>query len=244
MRILFSAVLVTLVGCGMGQEQNVHKTTQGLECKGAEVPIYRNNFQPYAGGSGVASGADAAAGRLSEDSPGQSAPPPLQTGKSEPLTAMTEQCGQAPICFPGQVAVEELPRAGNGGGGIGTAGPTEGDFGGDELPPSPPTPPANPTPAPLGTVVCADAPPQCPAGESPQFTSKRTWECTDCGLVVTFGGIFGNYRRCVNNPTLTCPQGQVPTFGLENETWECKPTCDNGMYDQHTVNGTLVCVPC
>ncbi len=99
-------------------------------------------------------------------------------------------------------------------------------------------------PAPKATVVCAQPPPSCPAGFSPQFTAKHVWECTDCGLVVTFGGIFGNYRRCVNNPTLTCPTGEVPTFGLEEETWQCKPTCDNGMYDQHTVKGVLVCVPC
>jgi hypothetical protein len=63
-------------------------------------------------------------------------------------------------------------------------------------------------------------------------------------MVVTYGGIYGNYRRCVSTPTLTCPGGEVPTYSYELENWECKPTCDNGMYDRHTINGQLVCVPC
>ena len=114
------------------------------------------------------------------------------------------------------------------------------DFTGDD---SPPTPEPQPTPAP--TTKCAPPAPTCAAGLSPQYSlSKSIWECTDCSLVVTYGGIFGNYRRCVSSPTITCPVEQVPTYSYEGEIWECKPTCDNGMYDQHTISGQLVCVPC
>ncbi len=45
-------------------------------------------------------------------------------------------------------------------------------------------------------------------------------------------------------PTVVCPQGQTPTWSYDKEDWECDPTCDNGMYDQHTIDGQLVCVPC
>jgi hypothetical protein len=239
MKKLVAAIgFLALVGCGVEQQSEVKKTTQGLTCETAgQVPIYKNRFQPFSGSSGVASGADAAAGRISEDAPAGPTAPPVDTQTSGPLTAMSESCGTA-ICAPGEVAVEELPRSGGGGvGGVG-APAGGGDFGGDALPPTPPPAP------PAAKLLCTTPPPACPAGTSPQFTSKHVWECTDCGLVVTFGGIFGNYRRCVNMPKLTCPTGEVPTFGLEDETWQCKPTCDNGMYDQHTVSGVLVCVPC
>ena len=242
MRILAKVVVVlSVLGCGVEQPPLPPKTIQGLTCNGGDVPIFRNRFQPFSGGSGVASGADAAAGKISEDAPaGAQTAPPVTTRSDEVFTAMSASCGQVPSCVPGQVAVEELPRAGNGGGGVGT-GVGIGGPEGDALPP-PDAPKAPPTPE--KKLVCAEPPPNCAAGLSPQFTSKRVWECTDCGLVVTFGGIFGNYRRCVNKPKLSCVTGQVPTFGLEDETWQCKPTCDNGMYDQHTVDGVMVCVPC
>src|SRR5439155_12223855 len=101
-----------------------------------------------------------------------------------------------------------------------------------------PTPPAGPT------LICAPTPPECPAGLSPQFTLRKTWECTDCSLVVTYGGIFGNYRRCVNKPQVTCTGEEVPTWSFGDEQWQCKTKCDNGLYDQHTIEGVLVCVPC
>jgi hypothetical protein len=168
-------------------------------------------------------------------------------------TAMIVSCGAAP-CAPGQVAVDApLPvNAGTGTatGGTAVAGPV-----------APVSAPARPTTtesaapsaapaagAPASTpptnLVCTSPPPPCPEGQSPQFTGKQTWECTDCSLVVTYGGLYGNYRRCVNMPHLTCPDGQVPTWVYEDEQWECQTTCNNGTYDQHTIEGVMVCVPC
>jgi hypothetical protein len=174
------------------------------------------------------------------------------TDLGAPLTAMDVGCGQA-ACAPGEVAVEVPPTVG--GGGVGTAGPavTAGlsTTTGSAAPAAAPT--ADPALASVpaasasssgGSLACAEPPPSCPAGQSPQFTSKRTWECTDCSLVVTYGGIYGNYRRCVDMPDIACPAGEVPTWVFEDEEWECKTKCDNGQYDQHTVQGMLVCVPC
>jgi hypothetical protein len=149
-------------------------------------------------------------------------------------TAMVQSCGSAP-CAPGQVAVELPPMVGSPGTGAGGA-PSAGAA--DSTAAASAPVPAD------GTIVCTDPPPPCPQGQSPQYTSKGTWECTDCSLVVTYGGIYGNYRRCVSLPHLDCPQGQTPTWVFEDDQWECKPTCDNGQYDQHTIGGQLVCVPC
>ena len=127
---------------------------------------------------------------------------------------------------------------------IGVAAPTtDPPVAAADTAPTSSAPAADPS-APTAKLFCTDPPPSCPQGQSPQFTSKKTWECTDCGLVVTYGGIYGNYRRCVNKPHLNCPAGNVPTWVFEDEQWECKTKCDNGQYDQHTVEGTLVCVPC
>jgi hypothetical protein len=156
---------------------------------------------------------------------------------------MKVSCGQAPKCNSGQVAVVVPPKTGGGGGvaagGIATAGPSATIDSASTTPAVPATPPA-----PQVETVCTDPPPDCPPGLSPQFTIKKTWECTDCSLVVTYGGIYGNYRRCVGHPNVICPQGQVPTWSLEDEKWECKDKCDNGLYDQHTIDGVMVCVPC
>lgn len=92
---------------------------------------------------------------------------------------------------------------------------------------------------------CVEAPPSCPEGQSPQYVfSSSTWECTDCSVVITYGSSYGNYTRCASAPTISCPEGQVPTWVYEDEQWECQDTCDNGAYDQHTVSGSTVCVPC
>jgi hypothetical protein len=158
-----------------------------------------------------------------------------------PITAMVATCGPSP-CSPGLVAVEAPPA-------VAATTSTEGPA----LAPSPATPEtaapaaaasAAPPPSSTTTLVCAPPPPSCPDGQSPQFTMKSTWECTDCSLVVTYGFLYGNYRRCVNLPHIECPSGQVPTWVFEHEQWECKTTCDNGQYDQHVAQGLLVCVPC
>jgi hypothetical protein len=162
-------------------------------------------------------------------------------------TAMTVTCGAAP-CVPGEVAVEVPPTVSGGSGaaagGIGIAGPVAATAGASApAAAAPASTPSTPS-APPTNLVCASPPPSCPEGQSPQFTGKQTWECTDCALVVTYGGIYGNYRRCVDMPHLTCPDGEVPTWVYEDEQWECKTKCDNGQYDQHTIQGVMVCVPC
>jgi hypothetical protein len=238
MRSLALLGLVSLFGCA--GNSHVSKDGEPITCEGNDIPIYSNRFAPQAGASGVATGAEAAAGQVSSDAP--SSGHPVASDGDAPSTAMTVTCGQAD-CAPGQVAIAAPPLVGNPGtggapsaGGLGAASGAAG-AGGAPAPPAPQLMPA-------GTLLCADPPPSCPTGQSPQFTSKKTWECTDCALVVTYGGIYGNYRRCVSEPHLVCPDGQVPTWVFEDEQWECKTKCDNGQYDQHTVQGVLVCVPC
>jgi hypothetical protein len=185
------------------------------------------------------------------------APEPTGTGTATDAgtadgryTAMIVTCGAAP-CSTDQVAVEAPPTVGAGPGtattGIGVAGPsapaaaptTSAAAAGTTAPSA-----AAPASTPPTNLICTSPPPPCPEGQSPQFTSKQMWECTDCSLVVTYGGIYGNYRRCVNMPHLTCPDSEVPTWVYEDEQWECKTKCDNGQYDQHTIQGVMVCVPC
>jgi len=216
--------LLVVSGCGglLGHE------SQSVDCSSGQTPIYSNRFSPERGASGVATAADAQAGRTSSD-PNAAVPSTTDTP-----TAMTITCGQA-SCGSGQVAVEVPPTTG----GPGTGATSTGDSTGAPTGGSP-TGGSDPS----GTTVCTDPPPNCPQGQSPQFTLKKTWVCTDCTLVVTYGGIYGNYRRCVGKPDVTCTQGNVPTWVFEDEQWECKTKCDNGQYDQHTIAGTLVCVPC
>jgi len=218
------AVVASACGGSHPSQQN-----QQLTCSGSDVPIYKARFQPQSGASGVASAPDAAGGALNS-APNASVPAPDPN-----VTAMVASCAQAP-CSNGQVGVELPAMVGS----PGTGGPAAAGAGA-----AAPSAGAGGAPVPAdGTIVCADPPPACPSGESPQYTSKGTWECTDCSLVVTYGGIYGNYRRCVSMPHLNCPDGQTPTWVFEDDQWECKPTCDNGQYDQHTIAGQLVCVPC
>lgn len=68
--------------------------------------------------------------------------------------------------------------------------------------------------------------------------------CVPCDVVVRYGALFFGLRVCAPNPALSCGAGQVPTFLEELREWRCENTCDNGLYDQALLNGTLVCVPC
>jgi hypothetical protein len=275
MKAFTALPLLVLAGCGGNRSSQLN---QPIVCTGGDVPIYSNRFAPQAGSSGVATGADAAAGKTNSDPssgdpstggvataiPGTPAsPPPAPSSPSSPpvdqadLTAMTVTCGQA-NCAPGQVAVLAPPMVASPGSGGSAGAPPSGpatttgvstgratsDSTGDSTGDSTATPPAAPQLMPEGTLLCAAPPPSCPAGQSPQYTSKGTWECTDCSLVVTYGGLYGNYRRCVSMPNVDCSNGEVPTWVFEDEQWECKTKCDNGQYDQHTIQGTLVCVPC
>jgi hypothetical protein len=176
----------------------------------------------------VANASDAEGGATS------SAPDAEPTSPGDQPSAMTVSCGVT-SCGSGQVAVN-IPAPvspGSGPSGAGGADPSPGPSGAG----SGSTPPQT-------TQVCVEPPPSCPTGQSPQFTLDQTWECTTCALVVTYGETYGNFRRCVSMPTLECATGQVPTWVYENEDWECQPTCNNGQYDQRTIAGEMVCVPC
>lgn len=94
-----------------------------------------------------------------------------------------------------------------------------------------------------GTTTCAGEPPICPDGYYPTYDSG--WRCDlPCEVIVHYGGLYGGLTKCAANPDLSCGDGEVPTFVFETESWECRPTCDNGLYDQQYLNGMLVCVPC
>jgi len=241
MRILAVVASITVLGCA--SEPEVNRQIQQTECTSGDTLIYSNRFAPSTGASGVATAEDALAGRISSDSGGAGEPGAPSTGGGgstnitpAELTAMTAECGAAPACAAGQVAVE-VPNL--------TANPSTGAVGAAiDIAESDPAPGPAVPPAPERTLTCAEAPPSCPSGQSPQWSIKKMWECTDCSLVVTYGGIYGNYRRCVGSPKIECPAGEVPTWQLEEDAWLCKPTCDNGLYDQHTIEGKLVCVPC
>jgi hypothetical protein len=273
MRITMLLAVVGMVGLAGCSKSNPNASTMPLSCDQGATLVYTNRFVPVAGGSGVATGPEAANGAINSGGPTYSgtggsgggvssgAPAAPATAPSTgtmdgPLTAMVTSC-QPSMCAPDQVAVEipPMPTQVNGGpigapAGGPSAGPSAGgadSASGTSAAPAPsrPTPSAPPVMlAPPGSLLCVSPPPSCPDGQSPQFNAKGEWECTDCALVVTYGGIYGNYRRCVNEPDILCPQGEVPTWVFEAEAWQCKTTCDNGQYDQHTVSGLLVCVPC
>jgi len=107
---------------------------------------------------------------------------------------------------------------------------------------------------PCGAVVtCINAPPTCPAGQSPSYTPSGKWHCMPlCDqnnsdtVVITYGSQYGNTSSCAPAPpTTACPtQGQVWTWDYANEEWVCAPECNNGQYDQRTYDGQTVCVPC
>jgi len=267
------ALLACILACPGLACQGAETTgqQQSLICSSGDVPVYRNRFAPQPGASGVATAPEAVAGKISSDAPtggttatdlplagpaiaptATDAGPPAETPPASAgadagagggdagsglITAMIGSCGPAP-CSAGQVAVEAPPKA------PATTAPTTAPAGRPAAPAASDAPAATPAPASTTTLVCAPPPPSCPEGQSPQFTMKQTWECTDCSLVVTYGYLYGNYRRCVNMPHIKCPDGEVPTWVFEHEQWECKTKCDNGQYDQHLADGLLVCVPC
>jgi hypothetical protein len=242
MRTTTLVPLVLLVGCVTPENTRPQSTNEPITCNDGDIPIYSNTFTQTPGASGVATGADAVAGMTSSapSTPITDATPTASDG--QPLTAMMVECGKA-HCASGQVGVE-IPGM-NPTGGV-SGGPSSGASTTDTA--SPPSSSA-PSGASAGSsskpqIVCAPPPPSCPMGLSPQYTLKDTWECTDCALVVTYGGTYGNFRRCASAPTIVCPTDQVPTWVFENDDWECQPTCDNGQYDQHTIANQLVCVPC
>ncbi len=93
--------------------------------------------------------------------------------------------------------------------------------------------------------ICVPPPPECPEGTSPNYRASGMWRCDPpCDLIIHYGSIFGGRNVCAGIPDITCPSGQVPTFVEETETWQCRATCNNGLYDRINLDGMLVCVPC
>jgi hypothetical protein len=90
---------------------------------------------------------------------------------------------------------------------------------------------------------CVPPPPRCADGEQLDFVGG-VLQCVPCDIIIQYGAIYSGRRVCTRRPTLMCSGGQTPTFVFETQTWECRPTCDNGLYDQHMLDGQLICVPC
>jgi hypothetical protein len=96
-----------------------------------------------------------------------------------------------------------------------------------------------------GSFACVPPPPPCPEGTHPSHVGSGTWRCDPpCDMIIHYGTIYGGLNVCAGTPDVVCGGGEVPTFVFETERWECRPTCDNGLYDQIWVSGSLVCVPC
>jgi len=97
-----------------------------------------------------------------------------------------------------------------------------------------------------GTRTCVPPPPECPAGTFPNYVASGRWRCDGpCDLIIHYGSIYGGRNVCAPDvPTTPCGSGQSWTFREESETWECRSTCDNTLYDRITVGGGVVCVPC
>src|SRR5947207_2045779 len=63
------SLLVALLAVGACSKNNPNSTSQALICDSGETVVYSNRFVPVAGGSGVATGADAVNGAINSDGP-------------------------------------------------------------------------------------------------------------------------------------------------------------------------------
>ena len=95
----------------------------------------------------------------------------------------------------------------------------------------------------LGVSQCVPLPPVCEERRRPVFIDGE-WQCVPCDVLVQFGYLFAYERVCAPVPTITCAEGQVPTFLEDVREWRCVNTCDNGAYDRAFYDGELICVPC
>lgn len=96
-----------------------------------------------------------------------------------------------------------------------------------------------------GGATCVLPPAECPAGNYPSYAGGGSWICEPpCEWIIHYGHLFGFQNHCADRPSFSCPSGQVPTFVRETETWQCRTTCNNGLYDRITVDGVLLCIPC
>ncbi len=96
-----------------------------------------------------------------------------------------------------------------------------------------------------GTIRCVAEPTiSCPSGQQLDYEHPAGWRCVPCVYVIQFGGIFQYERVCAPEGRLKCWDGTTPTFVEESRRWECRPTCNNGLYDLLVIDGRIVCVPC
>ena len=96
-----------------------------------------------------------------------------------------------------------------------------------------------------GRASCVPPPPECPEGRYANYTGYASWECDPpCEVIIHYGGIYGGLNVCTERPRITCPAGQSPTFVYETESWVCRPTCNNTLYDRVVLDGAVVCIPC
>ncbi len=98
---------------------------------------------------------------------------------------------------------------------------------------------------PGGPLACVPPPSDCPPGQHPTYQG-RGWRCDPpCDKLVQYGHLFDYEQSCAPPPPATpCPSGQVQTFVYETQRWECRRTCNNGLYDRRRVDGINVCIPC
>jgi hypothetical protein len=97
-----------------------------------------------------------------------------------------------------------------------------------------------------GALSCVPPPPDCPAGNSPTYLGGGRWRCDPpCDLRIHYGSIYGGLTVCAGRPPPDpCPSGQSWTFVYETQTWECRITCMDTLYDRIFYEGALLCVPC
>ncbi|HEY8073305.1 MAG TPA: hypothetical protein VIF62_04335 [Labilithrix sp.] len=216
-------------------------------CAVGSVIVYRKTLSSGSGGSAVASAGEAA----SADDAGDGGLAPM-TPACAAISCGPGQVGvvtfaSAPGSPPGPPVTDDASAAGDDGGdasddgGTSEAGSTDSDA-------------SVPIPACPGFVIkCIDAPPTCPAGQSPSYAPSGKWHCMPlCDpnnpnmVVISYGGQFGATRICAPAPPQqACGNpGDVWTWDFNDEVWVCRSKCDNGMYDQHQWNGQTVCVPC
>lgn len=94
-----------------------------------------------------------------------------------------------------------------------------------------------------GILECVAPALDCVNGQQPDYVAGH-WRCTNCDMIIQFGSLYDGLRVCAPKPMLSCPSSESPTFDAAEHDWKCVPTCNNGLYDQRTAGGLLVCVPC